>query len=82
VLEDVSETLLQFVRKEFPGGKSVDLDAPLMEGVVDSLGVFTIVGFVESQFKVPLEDQELTTDNFGSVRALAKLVVSKLQTGR
>jgi acyl carrier protein len=73
----VDEALLEFVHNQFPAGKSVGVDDPLLEGVIDSLGIFTIVGFIETQFQVTFDDRELTVENFKDVRTLSKLVQSK-----
>lgn len=50
----------------------------LEEGIVDSLGVMELVSFVEDQFGVTVDDQEITPDNFDSVSKLAVYVQSKL----
>lgn len=50
----------------------------LEEGIVDSLGVMELVSFVEDQFGVTVDDQEITPDNFDSVSKLAVYVRSKL----
>ena len=50
----------------------------LEEGIVDSLGVMELVSFVEDQFGVGVDDQEITPENFDSVTRLAAYVRSKL----
>lgn len=50
----------------------------LEEGIVDSLGVMELVSFVEDQFGVTVDDQDITPDNFDSVSRLAVYVQSKL----
>lgn len=53
-------------------------DYDLIENhVVDSLGLFTLVSFVEQRFGVVVEDEELLPENFGSIGALASLVERK-----
>ncbi len=49
-------------------------DYPLLEnGVIDSLGLFRIVEFLESQYGVEIDDQELVPTNFGTLAAIARL---------
>ena len=76
------DDLLSFIRKEFPDAKSIGPDDPLLQGAIDSLGVFNVVGFVENNFGVSLDDSELTTENFGSVRVLANLIETKRAASR
>jgi len=53
-------------------------DAPLLrEGIIDSLGVVELVEFVQAQFGVKVEQQEVRPDNFDSVAKLAAFVRRK-----
>jgi acyl carrier protein len=46
--------------------------------VVDSLGIFLIVTFLEETFHVGVTDDEITPDNFRSLKVIAQMVQSKL----
>jgi len=50
----------------------------LDKGVVDSMNVLELVSFVEKQFGIVVEDQDLVPDNFDSVGRLADYVRRKL----
>lgn len=50
----------------------------LEEGIVDSTGVLELVMFVEENFDITVEDEEILPDNFDSVNALAGYVQAKL----
>jgi acyl carrier protein len=53
-------------------------DAPLLrEGIIDSLGVVELVEFVQTEFKVKVEQAEVRPDNFDSVAKLAAFVRRK-----
>lgn len=53
-------------------------DYPLIEGgVIDSLGIFQLVSFVESDFGMEVDDEELVPENFGTIGAIARLVETK-----
>lgn len=53
-------------------------DYPLIENhVLDSLGLFTMVTFVEEQFGVEVRDEELVPENFGTIGAITKLIEGK-----
>ena len=49
----------------------------LEEGIVDSMGIMELVMFVEENFHVTVEDEELVPDNFDSVSKLAVYIRSK-----
>ena len=50
----------------------------LDKGIVDSMNVLELVSFVEKQFGIVVEDQDLIPDNFDSVSRLADYVRGKL----
>jgi len=49
----------------------------LEEGIVDSMGIMELVMFVEEQFGITVEDEELVPDNFDSVRRLSAYIRAK-----
>ena len=51
----------------------------LREGIIDSLGVAELVAFVQTQFGVQVEQQEVRPENFDSVARLAAFVRAKLR---
>jgi acyl carrier protein len=69
-----------FIVKKFPIAKKRGLndELPLLQtGIVDSLGVLDIVGFLEQAFHIRIDDDELTPDNFANVRCMAAFVERK-----
>ena len=49
----------------------------LEEGIVDSMGIMELVMFVEENFQISVEDEELVPDNFDSVSRLAAYIRTK-----
>lgn len=49
----------------------------LEEGIVDSQGVMELVLFVEEEFGITVEDDEITPDNFDSVSLLTAYISRK-----
>ncbi|WP_425618700.1 acyl carrier protein [Anatilimnocola sp. NA78] len=73
--------LREFIVRQFPAAASpgVDLDASLIKhGIIDSLGVLELVTFVEQQFGIVMSDDEMVSEHFESIPALAELVHHKL----
>ena len=53
-------------------------DYPLLErNVLDSLGLFQLVGFLESEFGVEIADEELLPANFGTIHDIGRLIREK-----
>jgi len=46
-------------------------------GVIDSLGIFQLVAFLEERFGVVIGDEEITPENFASIVAIERLVASR-----
>lgn len=55
---------------------------PLVTEAVDSLGIEQLAEYVEEEFGVQLEDEEMVVENFASIPVLAALVESKLGAAR
>lgn len=56
-------------------------DFPLIEnGVIDSLGIFEIVQYIEDEFSVTIEDEDLVVDNFGTLGDMARLIGARTPT--
>jgi acyl carrier protein len=78
---EVRPIITEYIRSEFArNDSSVDLDNAnlLEEEIIDSLGIFTLVSFIEDKFGVSVDPEEVSLDNFESVAAVTKLVESKL----
>jgi acyl carrier protein len=54
-----------------------DEDDLIDSGVIDSLGVFQLVAFLEDRFGIAIGDEEITPENFGSVMAIERLVAAR-----
>jgi acyl carrier protein len=53
-------------------------DTPLLDGdVVDSVGVYELVTFLEAQYGIEILDEEVVPENFGTLSALTRLVAAK-----
>ncbi len=58
-------------------GDLVD-DYPLLEkDVLDSMGIFQVVAFLEDEFGIEVENAELVPENFETIGSIAKLIDSK-----
>lgn len=54
-------------------------DFPLLEKeVVDSLGIFKIISFLETEYDIEIDDEELVPENFESIAKITGLVSGKV----
>ena len=78
---DVETTLKKFITESFGarlGGKELGNGDPLLDtGVVDSVGIFELVGFLQATFDVDIQDMEIVPEHFESIDSLAAFVRSK-----
>ncbi len=62
----------------FGDGKELSDSTPLLENhIVDSTGILEIVSFLEGNFKIRVEDDELTPENFNSIKRIAEYLNRK-----
>ncbi len=57
------------------------LDAPIADddqlvesGIIDSMGVMTLLGFLEEKFNIQIPGEELMPENFSTINTIAALV--------
>ena len=79
----VKEQVREFVRESLASPKGIasftDTESLTENGIVDSLGIFRLVAFLEETFGVRISDEEITAQNLSSVDQIESLVVSKLK---
>jgi acyl carrier protein len=78
----ISQTLERFIVNEIMFGNSstrLDPEQSLIEsGVLDSLALLRLIGFIEEQFGVVIEDGEVVPDNFQTLNRAEAFVRQKL----
>ena len=74
-MSEYTTALTTFIKEEILHGRarnlSVDEDL-LTAGILDSLGMLRLVGFVESQFGLKVPDEDVVFENFNSISALSR----------
>ena len=77
-LKDQIREFIQVQLAEPKGIASFTDDEALMEtGVIDSLGIFRLVSFLEEDLKVRVSDEEINAETLKSVNAIEELVLRK-----
>jgi acyl carrier protein len=71
----------QFVLQKFPLAKRrnvTDHDNLLESGIIDSLGVLELVTFMQQEFSLTVDDENLTPENFQTIECMARFVARNL----
>jgi acyl carrier protein len=78
----VKANIRQFVMENLALGKVggiIEDDASLIDnGVIDSLGIFQLVSFLEQSYGIRVRDEEIVLDNFKSINAIEEFLLAKL----
>jgi acyl carrier protein len=78
------QEIRDFVIDNFLFGESSDTfsdtDSFLEKGLIDSMGILTLVEFVRDKYVISIQDEELIPENWDSVQRIADFVENKLQS--
>ncbi len=80
---EVEARIREFILEEFAEGDAIEITADMHlieEGIVDSLGIFILVGFLEQEYGVSISEEDLDVDNFASLTTIARLVAGEEPT--
>jgi acyl carrier protein len=82
---EIADRTRAYVRENFlymrPDWPLKDEDALFGGGVIDSIGVIELVGFLQAEFGYTLKEDEITERNLGSVGAIARFLHAKCNGG-
>jgi acyl carrier protein len=57
-------------------------DARLIDDrIIDSIAIFEVIDFLETEFDIEILDEELLPENFATIAAMTRLVDSKADAG-
>lgn len=80
----ISNTVRSFVCTNFyvPDADALrDHESLLEAGIVDSTGVVEIIGFLEAEFGIRIEDGEIVSENLDSIGRITAFVTRKMSEG-
>lgn len=81
-MSNVEQMIKEYIAQEFLHDKpSVMLEGNLIEeGVVDSLGIMTLIAYIEKELGARIKPEDVVVENFESVAAIARLVRQRIIT--
>ncbi|MCK5127018.1 MAG: acyl carrier protein [candidate division Zixibacteria bacterium] len=78
--QKISEKVAQFIAEQFVFDEELSIsndDSLLESGTIDSTGILELVLFLEENFSMSVEDDELVPDNLDSINKIADFVARK-----
>lgn len=79
--DDIRLPIRGFMTRSFDGRAVSDEDDIFALGFANSLFAMQLVAFVEGEFRIEIDSDDLEIDNFRSVAAISGLVERKLSAG-
>lgn len=80
---EFKEKLRNFILKELcqDGNiKSLQDDEQLIEkGIIDSLGIISLLAYLDENFGILLSEEELSPKNFATLQSICNMVTKKMQ---
>jgi acyl carrier protein len=75
---EIKDELIDFLTTEvLEEATELSPDQPLLQGLLDSFGLLALLNFIEEQYGVAVDHDQVVTSNFSSVSALAAFVDTK-----
>ncbi len=80
-MEQIKQTVKNYILENVLYGAGDDAlgyeDSFLGKGIIDSTGIMDIVLFIEEEFGISVDDEELVPENLDSVNNLAVFIIGK-----
>lgn len=78
----IKQKIRNFIAETFLIGedkdKLEDADSFMQKEIIDSTGVLELATFIESEFGIVIEDNEMVPDNLDSIQNLSRFISRKL----
>ena len=81
-MSEIKSKIRLFVVENFLFGEDDgfnDESSFLEEGIIDSTGILELVNFIEDEFPVKIEDDELLPENLDSLENVVRFLEQKIQ---
>lgn len=82
MISNIVSTIESFIVEEImmaDKGTRIDPDSSLIKsGLVDSLSLLRLISFLEAEFGIVVEDEDVVPENFDSLNIMESFVAKKL----
>ena len=81
-MREIEEVIKDYIVGEFMVNKpemALENDLSLIhQEIIDSLGIFLFIGFLEEQFGITIQEEDVVLEHFETINAIKGLVMAKL----
>lgn len=82
-MTNTEQRIRAFIHENFAAPEDLAPEQSLLQsGIIDSIGVLTLVTWLEQEFDFLIEDDDVVPENLDGVAALVAFVDRKLGAGR
>ncbi len=77
---EIADKVRQFIQENYYAAESGSLgdDESLLDrGIVDSTGILEVVGFLEQEFDITIEDDEMVPENLDAIANIVAFIERK-----
>ncbi len=81
-MSDIKSKIKEFIIDNFLFGDADGLNDEtsfLDEGIIDSTGILELVNFLEEEFSIAVDDEELIPENLDSIKNVAAYLEQKIK---
>ena len=79
--EQIKGHLKEYIINNFLFGSEdtaiADQDSFLKKGIIDSTGILELIGFIEENYQIKVEDNELLPENLDTLQNVTKFILTK-----
>lgn len=83
-IADIKEKVKSFIIENFLFGSTeetfADNDSFLETGIIDSTGILELIEYIEANFSITVNDNELVPENLDSLDKVSNFIKKKLQS--
>jgi acyl carrier protein len=74
-IENLTLEIYTYIKKEMNHSNDFDLATNIVEeGLIDSMAILTLVQFLEQEYGVHIDFEDINPDNFRDVHVIAKFI--------
>jgi acyl carrier protein len=82
-MQKVQDILFNFIMENYIAGRNTNKElmpeeSLLESGIVDSTGILELVLFLEEQFSIKIEDEEITPENLDTINNMVAFLEKKM----
>ena len=80
--KDIIEIIIKYIKESsasIQDNQDIPINSQLVEqGIIDSIGIFNLILFLEEKFNISIDGDEINFDEFGTIKKISNLILNKL----